>query len=84
MARRRCRVPAISHVELTQKAGDVALHRAWAEDEALGDLRIGQALAQQDEHVLRARRQTVFGRTLAAPTMAWKSVGATARSTASA
>ena len=70
MARRRCRVPAIGHVELAQKAGDVTLHRAWAEEEALGDLGIGQALAQQDEDVLLARRRDYVWPARAAPTMA--------------
>src|SRR5688500_19088007 len=55
--RGRSCVAAIGHVELAQQAGDVTLHRARAEKELLGDLRIGQALTQQGEDIALTRTE---------------------------
>src|SRR3954465_9683485 len=44
----------VGHSELAEHAGDVTLDRPFAEEEVLGDLGIGQVLAEQDEDVLLA------------------------------
>src|SRR3954465_15738231 len=44
----------VGHAELAEHAGDVTLDRAWTEEEVLGDLGIGQVLAEQNEDVLPA------------------------------
>lgn len=50
-------VGTISHLELTEDIGDVIAHRLWAEDKAIGDLRVARALGDEVENLALAVAQ---------------------------
>ena len=55
-SRRRGQRPPVGHVELAQEGGDVALHRPDRDVQALGDLGVGQVLADGSQDLGLPRR----------------------------
>ncbi len=56
-AARRAASPARGHAELAQHRRDVVVHRPHGDDQALGDLRVGQTLGEQAHHLVLALGQ---------------------------